>query len=76
VFPRTLAQNAGLDATKILAKLYSAHERGDSTVGVDVEGGGVADMKARGVLGMRHVNVVVGIFYIDCRSPGNQAECA
>eukprot|EP00474_Spongospora_subterranea_P009359 CRZ09817.1 hypothetical protein [Spongospora subterranea] len=49
MFPRTLAQNAGLDATQILAKLYSAHERGDSTVGVNIEGDSVSDMRPLGV---------------------------
>ncbi|CAG8556302.1 1929_t:CDS:2 [Acaulospora morrowiae] len=38
VFPRTLAENAGLDATQILSKLYAAHHQDDSgVIGVDVE---------------------------------------
>ncbi|CAG8449709.1 14263_t:CDS:10 [Acaulospora colombiana] len=38
VFPRTLAENAGLDATHILSKLYAAHHQDDSgVIGVDIE---------------------------------------
>ncbi|RHZ52816.1 hypothetical protein Glove_457g58 [Diversispora epigaea] len=37
VFPRTLAENAGLDATQILSKLYAAHHQDDSgVIGVDI----------------------------------------
>ncbi|CAG8819820.1 10140_t:CDS:2, partial [Racocetra fulgida] len=38
VFPRTLAENAGLDATQVLSKLYAAHHQDDSgLIGVDIE---------------------------------------
>lgn len=38
VVPRTLAENAGLDATDVLSKLYAAHQADDTgAVGVDVE---------------------------------------
>ncbi|RIB16193.1 chaperonin-containing T-complex theta subunit Cct8 [Gigaspora rosea] len=38
VFPRTLAENAGLDATQILSKLYAAHHQDDSgVIGVDID---------------------------------------
>lgn len=37
VFPRTLATNAGLVDTDIISKLYAAHERGQSSMGVDIE---------------------------------------
>lgn len=50
VFPRTLAQNSGLDETQILARLYAAHERGDGRVGVDVDGAGVGDVQGKGVV--------------------------
>ncbi|GAA5856228.1 hypothetical protein JCM8547_000830 [Rhodosporidiobolus lusitaniae] len=46
VVPRTLAENAGLDATEVLSKLYAAHQStNDGCVGVDVEAenGGVLD---------------------------------
>ncbi|GAA5997304.1 chaperonin-containing T-complex subunit CCT8 [Rhodotorula paludigena] len=48
VVPRTLAENAGLDATDVLSRLYAAHQGSeDSAAGVDVEGenGGVLDAK-------------------------------
>jgi len=37
VIPRTLAENAGMDSTVVLSKLYAAHQAGQSTMGVDVE---------------------------------------
>lgn len=46
VVPRTLAENAGLDATDVLSRLYAAHQGDDKgVVGVDIEGenGGVLD---------------------------------
>ncbi|KAL8283198.1 hypothetical protein RQP46_005976 [Phenoliferia psychrophenolica] len=46
VVPRTLAENAGLDATEVLSKLYAAHQANDDgAIGVDIEGvsGGTLD---------------------------------
>lgn len=38
VVPRTLAENAGLDATEVLSRLYAAHQANEEgTVGVDIE---------------------------------------
>lgn len=40
VVPRTIAESAGLDATEVLSKLYTAHhKRDDWTTGVDIEVG-------------------------------------
>ncbi|KAK6341226.1 T-complex protein 1 subunit theta [Orbilia brochopaga] len=54
VVPRTLAESAGLDATEVLSKLYSAHhKRGDSAMGVNFDeekGSGTADATASGVV--------------------------
>ncbi|KAF2714685.1 T-complex protein 1 [Pleomassaria siparia CBS 279.74] len=59
VIPRTLAESAGLDATEVLSKLYSAHaaQKGRSedewTTGVDIEnedGTGTLDAKDEGIL--------------------------
>uniref|UniRef100_A0A060TEF8 ARAD1D07040p n=1 Tax=Blastobotrys adeninivorans TaxID=409370 RepID=A0A060TEF8_BLAAD len=53
VIPRTLAENAGLDATETLSTLYAAHARGSISEGVDVDDehdGGCVDAKAKGVL--------------------------
>eukprot|EP00918_Siedleckia_nematoides_P046044 GHVU01100921.1.p2 GENE.GHVU01100921.1~~GHVU01100921.1.p2 ORF type:complete len:301 (-),score=88.59 GHVU01100921.1:91-897(-) len=43
VVPRTLAENAGMDAMKTLADLYAAHERGDTGFGIDIDNHGVFD---------------------------------
>jgi T-complex protein 1 subunit theta len=37
VVPRTLAENAGIDSTEVVSKLYAAHQKGQATAGVDVE---------------------------------------
>ena len=49
IVPRTLAENAGLNPTDIIAKLYAAHEKGEIAVGVDIEENGVRDLTANGV---------------------------
>lgn len=47
VLPRTLAENAGMDSTDVLSKLYAAHENNELTVGVDIESedNGILDAK-------------------------------
>ncbi|KAF2270126.1 T-complex protein 1 [Lojkania enalia] len=59
VIPRTLAESAGLDATEVLSRLYTAHatQKGKKddewTVGVDIEnedGTGTLDAKEEGIL--------------------------
>ncbi|ORX96426.1 t-complex protein-like protein 1 [Clohesyomyces aquaticus] len=59
VIPRTLAESAGLDATEVLSRLYTAHaaQKGKNddewTVGVDIEnedGTGTLDAKDEGIL--------------------------
>lgn len=54
VIPRTLAESAGLDATEVLSRLYTAHHKKDDwTTGVDVEnedGSGTLDSKQEGIL--------------------------
>ncbi|KAL9053141.1 MAG: hypothetical protein Q9162_004938 [Coniocarpon cinnabarinum] len=59
VVPKTLAESAGLDATEVLSKLYTAHsgsqqggKKGRHTMGVDVENndGGTLDAKEYGIL--------------------------
>ncbi|KAG8190220.1 hypothetical protein JTE90_011941 [Oedothorax gibbosus] len=36
--PKALAENAGLKSNEIISKLYAAHQEGDRSVGVDIEG--------------------------------------
>lgn len=43
VVPRTLAENAGLQATNIIADLYAAHAAGQANAGVNVVAGGLVD---------------------------------
>ena len=62
VIPRTLAESAGLNATEVLATLYTAHHKAatskasdeeDWTIGVDIEnedGTGTLDVKDEGIL--------------------------
>ncbi|KAI0535638.1 T-complex protein 1 subunit theta [Xylaria digitata] len=54
VIPRTLAESAGLDATEVLSKLYTAHHKKDDwTTGVDIENDdntGTLDAKEEGIL--------------------------
>jgi T-complex protein 1 subunit theta len=59
VIPRTLAESAGLDATEVLSRLYTAHatQKGrkddEWTVGVDIENDdntGILDAKEEGIL--------------------------
>ncbi|KAI9815432.1 MAG: T-complex protein 1 subunit theta [Pycnora praestabilis] len=54
VIPRTLAESAGLDATEVLSRLYTAHHKKDDwTTGVDIEnenGSGTLDAKEEGIL--------------------------
>jgi len=51
VVPRTLAQNAGMDAAEVIAEMYAAHKAGNGSVGIDVENCVTAD---RGVLDLLH----------------------
>ncbi|RKF74935.1 putative T-complex protein 1 subunit theta [Golovinomyces cichoracearum] len=54
VIPRTLAESAGLDATEVLSRLYTAHhKRDDWTTGVDIENEdktGTLNAKEAGIL--------------------------
>ncbi|CAN6673350.1 T-complex protein 1 subunit theta [Trichomonascus vanleenenianus] len=53
VIPRTLAENAGLDATEVLSRLYAAHTKdGEYLCGVDIdeeEPSGVCDARSKGI---------------------------
>jgi T-complex protein 1 subunit theta len=53
IIPRTLAENAGLNASQVVSDLYAAHAAGRSSAGVDIEapvGGGVCDAAEHGIL--------------------------
>jgi len=50
IIPRTLAENAGLDAINVLVDLRSAHEKGQKTAGINLDSGKVEDMLANNVV--------------------------
>jgi len=48
--PKTLAENAGLDAIDIILNLRNEHEKGKKTAGVDIFSGKIIDMEKAGVI--------------------------
>ncbi|HVL86504.1 MAG TPA: thermosome subunit beta [Candidatus Thermoplasmatota archaeon] len=50
IIPRTLAENAGLDAINVLVDLRSAHEKGQKFAGIDLDSGKVVDSWKANVL--------------------------
>ena len=50
IIPRTLAENAGLDAIDLLVDMRAAHESGKKTFGVDADAGKPTDMLKAGVV--------------------------
>lgn len=50
VVPRTLAENAGQNATDVVSQLYAAHAAGDTNAAVDIEEGGVCDLTKVSIL--------------------------
>ena len=50
IIPRTLAENAGLDAIDLLVGMRAAHEAGKKTFGIDADTGKPADMLKAGVV--------------------------
>ena len=50
VIPRTLAENAGLDAINALVDLRAAHEKGNRTFGLNLENGKVQDALAANII--------------------------
>jgi len=50
VIPRTIAENAGLNAPAMISSLYAAHEAGNVNAGIDIATGEVADAVELGVL--------------------------
>jgi thermosome len=50
IIPKTLAENAGLDAIDMLVELRSHHEKGNKNVGLDVYEGKAVDMYRNNVI--------------------------
>ncbi|XP_044483796.1 T-complex protein 1 subunit theta-like [Mangifera indica] len=49
MIPRTLAENAGLNAMEIISSLYAEHASGNTKVGIDLEGGVCKDISTMNV---------------------------
>ena len=47
--PRTLADNAGLNATEIISSLYAEHASGNISVGINLDQGLCQDITSEGV---------------------------
>ncbi len=50
IIPRTLAENAGLDAIDIIMKLKAEHQKGNKHAGIDVFDGKIVDMVEKKVI--------------------------
>eukprot|EP00878_Enallax_costatus_P019647 GHUV01020730.1.p1 GENE.GHUV01020730.1~~GHUV01020730.1.p1 ORF type:complete len:243 (+),score=86.92 GHUV01020730.1:910-1638(+) len=50
VVPRTIAENSGLQASEVLARLYAAHSAGQVNMGVDIEDGSPKDLSQEGIM--------------------------
>ncbi len=58
VIPKTLAENAGLDAIDMIIKLRSAHEsKKQKTAGIDALTGDIADMKKKKIIEPARVKI-------------------
>lgn len=44
MIPKTLAENAGLNAMEIISSLYERHASGNAKAGIDLEGGTCIDI--------------------------------
>ena len=47
--PKTLAENAGLNAMEIISSLYAEHASGNTKVGIDLEEGACKDASTMGI---------------------------
>jgi len=46
VFPKILAETAGVSGTELISKLYAQHQQGNKNVGFDIKGEGVSTLDA------------------------------
>lgn len=47
MIPKTLAENAGLNAIEIISSLYAEHASGNTKVGIDLEEGACRDVSTK-----------------------------
>lgn len=52
IFPRVMAENAGVKATELISNLYAAHNNGEKNIGFDIEAEGTStcDVMESGVM--------------------------
>lgn len=48
--PTIIADNGGYDSSELVAHLRSAHNNGQSTFGLNMDNGTIADMRERGIV--------------------------
>ncbi|GKV20261.1 hypothetical protein SLEP1_g30416 [Rubroshorea leprosula] len=63
MIPRTLAENAGLNAMDIISKLYEQHASGNAKVGVDLEAGETGEDVCKDVSAMNVWDLYVTKFF-------------
>ncbi|GLT27506.1 hypothetical protein SLA2020_024970 [Shorea laevis] len=63
MIPRTLAENAGLNAIDIISKLYEQHASGNAKVGVDLEAGETGEDVCKEVSAMNVWDLYVTKFF-------------
>lgn len=61
VVPRTLAENAGMNATDVVSNLYSAHAKGSEHAGVDIEANKLISPEAGDSFGAKDVASEKGV---------------
>ncbi|QCD93912.1 T-complex protein 1 subunit theta [Vigna unguiculata] len=62
MIPRTLAENAGLNAMEIISSLYAEHASGNAKVGIDLEEGVCKDVSTLGIWDL-HVTKLFALKY-------------
>ncbi|ORZ29769.1 chaperonin Cpn60/TCP-1 family [Catenaria anguillulae PL171] len=58
VVPRTLAENAGLDATELVSKLYAAHQAGKAAFGINIEAESTSEGPEAGLVNASEAGIV------------------
>lgn len=64
MIPRTLAENAGLNAMEIISSLYAEHAAGNDRVGIDLEEGVCKDVSTLNIWDLYITKYAVSILYI------------
>jgi len=65
--PKTIAENGGYDSTELVTQLRAAHNKGQSSAGLNMNDGTIGDMKETGI---------IECFRVKCQSLVSAAEAA